>query len=271
MQSYAPEYVVVLAGDHVYKQDYEIMLQEHVDSGADVTVGCVEVPVAEASAFGVMHIDENQRIIDFVEKPADPPSMPGNPDLALASMGIYVFKATDLYEYLRANAADENSNHDFGKDIIPTLVKKGTAVAHKLSDSGVRVAPDREAYWRDVGTVDAFWQANIDLTDFDPDLDLYARDWPIWTHAENVPPAKFIHAEEDRRGLGHELDGVRRLHRLGQPCRPEPALHECALPFLQPAQPRRGAAIGRDRSARAAARRRDRPRRRDPRGAGRRR
>jgi glucose-1-phosphate adenylyltransferase len=126
--------------------------------------------------------------------------MPGNPDLALASMGIYVFRADDLYEYLRADAADESSSHDFGKDIIPMLVAKGTAVAHKLSDSGVRVAPDRAAYWRDVGTIDAFWQANIDLTGLDPDIDLYDRDWPIWTHAENVPPAKFIHAEEDRRG-----------------------------------------------------------------------
>ena len=200
IESYEPEYILVLAGDHVYKQDYEIMLAQHVDSGADVTVGCVEVPRAEASAFGVMHVDEASRIIQFFEKPQDPPAMPGKPDVALASMGIYVFTRDVLFERLRADAADPNSQRDFGKDIIPAIVAEGKAVAHTFSDSCVRTSPNREAYWRDVGTIDAYWQANIDLTDFDPELDLYDRSWPIWTHAEILPPAKFIHDERDRRG-----------------------------------------------------------------------
>ena len=200
IESAEPEYILILAGDHIYKQDYEMMLTQHVESGADVTVGCIEVPRSEASAFGVMHIDDTQRIIDFVEKPSDPPPMPGDPTKSLASMGIYVFKVEHLIERLRADAADPNSSRDFGKDIIPSIVKEGKAVAHKFSDSCVRQSPDREAYWRDVGTIDAYWQANIDLTDFDPELDLYDRSWPIWTYAEITPPAKFIHDEEDRRG-----------------------------------------------------------------------
>ncbi|MEM1049091.1 MAG: glucose-1-phosphate adenylyltransferase [Pseudomonadota bacterium] len=201
MQSYGPEYVLILAGDHIYKQDYEIMLQQHVDSGADVTVGCIEVPRMEATGFGVMHIDEHQNIIDFVEKPADPPAIPGNPDVALASMGIYVFQAGFLYDLLRRDAADTNSRHDFGGDLIPYIVKTGKAVAHKFSDSCVRMGSDHNAYWRDVGTIDAFWQANIDLTDFEPELDLYDQDWPVWSHAPITPPAKFIHDEANRRGM----------------------------------------------------------------------
>ena len=200
MRSYGPEYVLILAGDHIYKQDYEVMLRQHVESGADVTVGCVEVPLAEASAFGVMHVDEKQRIIDFFEKPTEPPAMPGQPDTALASMGIYVFKASDLYEFLRADAADRDSSHDFGKDIIPGIVRGGKAVAHKLSDSCVRGSAASEVYWRDVGTIDAFWQANIDLTGFSPELDLYDMSWPVWSYSEVTPPAKFVHDEEDRRG-----------------------------------------------------------------------
>ena len=199
IESYAPEYILILAGDHVYKQDYEIMLRQHVDSGADVTVGCVEVPREEASAFGVMHVDESHRIIEFYEKPADPPAMPGKPDIALASMGIYVFKTLDLFEHLKADAANPKSDRDFGKDIIPSIVKNGKAIAHSFSESCVR-EPGREAYWRDAGTIDAYWKANIDLTDFDPELDLYDRSWPIWTHAEITGPAKFIHDEADRRG-----------------------------------------------------------------------
>ena len=199
IESYAPEYMVILAGDHIYKQDYEVMLRQHVDSGADVTVGCIEVPREEATAFGVMHIDENANILQFFEKPADPPAMPGKPDIALASMGIYVFKTADLFEHLRADAADPNSEHDFGKDIIPAIVKDGKAVAHSFSDSCVRNESGK-AYWRDVGTVDAYWRANIDLTDFDPELDLYDTEWPIWTYAELTAPAKFIHDEPNRRG-----------------------------------------------------------------------
>lgn len=199
IESYEPEYMIILAGDHIYKQDYEVMLRQHVDSGADVTVGCIEVPREEATAFGVMHIDENANILQFFEKPADPPAMPGKPDTALASMGIYVFKTTDLFEHLRADAANPNSDHDFGKDIIPAIVKDGKAVAHSFSDSCVRNESGK-AYWRDVGTVDAYWRANIDLTDFDPELDLYDTEWPIWTYAELTAPAKFIHDEPNRRG-----------------------------------------------------------------------
>jgi glucose-1-phosphate adenylyltransferase len=201
IESYGPEYIVILAGDHIYKMDYERMLVQHVESGADVTVGCIEVPRMEATGFGVMAIDKTARIIDFVEKPADPPGMPNNPDLALASMGIYVFKTDFLVDLLRADAEDANSNHDFGKDIIPSIVRNGKAVAHTFSDSCVRSGSEAEPYWRDVGTIDAFWEANIDLTDFVPSLDLYDSSWPIWTYSEITPPAKFIHDEEGRRGM----------------------------------------------------------------------
>ncbi|MCD1643895.1 glucose-1-phosphate adenylyltransferase [Aurantimonas coralicida] len=202
IESYAPRYIVILAGDHVYKMDYEIMLQQHVDSGADVTVGCLEVPRMEAVAFGVMHVDENYNITDFVEKPADPPAIPGRPETALASMGIYVFETNFLMDQLRRDAADPGSSRDFGKNIIPHIVKHGRAVAHRFNLSVVRSEnePDDEAYWRDVGTVDAYWQANIDLTDIIPPLDIYDRDWPIWTYADVVPPAKFVHDEDGRRG-----------------------------------------------------------------------
>jgi glucose-1-phosphate adenylyltransferase len=200
VESYGPEFMLILAGDHVYKMDYETMLQHHVDSGADVTVGCIDVPRMEATGFGVMKIDESKRIVDFVEKPADPPAMPGNPDRALASMGIYVFRTALLSELLREDAADPNSSHDFGKDIIPAMVKGGKAVAHLFADSCVRTGLETEPYWRDVGTIDAFWEANVDLTDFIPALDLYDREWPIWTYGEIVPPAKFIHDEDTRRG-----------------------------------------------------------------------
>ncbi len=196
-----PKYVIILAGDHIYKQDYSLMIQHHVSSGADVTVGCVEVPRPEASGFGVMHVDESDNILEFIEKPADPPAMPGHPDLALASMGIYVFNAERMYQLLREDAADPDSSHDFGKDIIPKIVGSGSAIAHPFGRSCVRSDFERKPYWRDVGTVDAFWQANIDLTDFTPELDLYDRDWPIWTYSELTPPAKFIHNEEGRRGL----------------------------------------------------------------------
>ncbi len=201
INSYGPEYILILAGDHIYKMDYEPMIAQHVDSGADVTVGCLEVPRGEASGFGVMHVDENNTIVDFLEKPADPPAMPGNPDMALASMGIYVFNTAFLDDLLRRDADDPNSSHDFGKDLIPHIVKNGKAVAHRFPDSCVRTSDQSEAYWRDVGTVDAYWQANIDLTDFVPALDLYDNDWPIWTYAEITPPAKFIHDEESRRGM----------------------------------------------------------------------
>jgi glucose-1-phosphate adenylyltransferase len=181
--------------------DYEHMLAQHVESGADVTVGCVEVPRMEATGFGVVKADATGRIVDFVEKPADPPSMPGVPDKAFASMGIYVFRTKLLLDLLREDANDRKSNHDFGKDIIPGLVRHGKAVAHRFGDSCVRSGGEAEPYWRDVGTIDAFWEANIDLTDFVPALDLYDRAWPIWTYAEITPPAKFIHDENSRRGM----------------------------------------------------------------------
>jgi glucose-1-phosphate adenylyltransferase len=200
IQSYGPEYLVVLAGDHVYKMDYSLMLAQHVESGADVTVGCIEVPRLEATAFGVMHIDENGRIVQFLEKPKDPPAMPGKPDVALASMGIYVFHSRIVCDLLARDADDPNSSHDFGKDLIPYIVKHGKAVAHRFDESCVRSSYESKAYWRDVGTVDAYWEANIDLTDPLPSLDLFDRDWPIWTYAEITPPAKFVHDEEGRRG-----------------------------------------------------------------------
>jgi glucose-1-phosphate adenylyltransferase len=201
IRSYAPHYMVILAGDHVYKMDYELMLEQHLNSGADVTVGCIEVPRAEASPFGVMHVDEQDRIVDFLEKPADPPGMPDNPDTALASMGIYVFETEFLIEQLERDAADPDSAHDFGKNIVPYLVKNGKAVAHRFPLSCVRSSTEAEAYWRDAGTVDAYWEANIDLTDFAPGLDLFDREWPIWTYAEITPPAKFVHDEDGRRGI----------------------------------------------------------------------
>ena len=200
VDSYDMDYIVVLAGDHVYKMDYEIMLREHVEQGADVTVGCLTVPRKEASAFGVMDVDRKGRIKSFLEKPAKPPGTPDDPDRTLASMGIYVFDWTFLRNLLLDDANDPNSSHDFGSDIIPAIVKDGKAIAHRFSDSCVRTHVDREPYWRDVGTVDAFWRSNLDLTDFDPDLDLFDRSWPIWTYSESVPPAKFIHDDEYRRG-----------------------------------------------------------------------
>ncbi|MEZ5538082.1 MAG: glucose-1-phosphate adenylyltransferase [Thiolinea sp.] len=200
IESYAPQYILILAGDHIYKQDYSIMIQQHVSSGADVTVGCIEVPRLEASGFGVMSVDGNDRVLEFVEKPADPPAMPGHPDLALASMGIYVFKTDFLFDLLNKDAENPDSTHDFGHDIIPDLVKNGKVVAHPFSRSCIRSQAEPKPYWRDVGTIDAFWQANIDLTDFIPELDIYDNEWPIWTYSELTPPAKFIHNEEGRRG-----------------------------------------------------------------------
>lgn len=201
IESYGPKYILILAGDHIYKQDYSLMLEQHVNSGADVTVGCVEVPREEAKGFGVMAVDDNDRIIDFVEKPSEPPTIPGSDDTSLASMGIYVFETERLFEYLREDAVRPNTTHDFGKDIIPRIVKEGKAMAHPFSRSCVMSGKEAKPYWRDVGTVDAFWQANIDLTDFQPELDLYDHEWPIWTYSELTPPAKFIHNEEGRRGM----------------------------------------------------------------------
>ena len=195
-----PEYVVILAGDHIYKMDYARMLADHALSGAGVTVGCIEVDRQEAKAFGVMAIDENKKVTSFVEKPADPPAMPGKPDRALASMGIYIFTADYLYRMLDEDIALEGSSHDFGKDIIPKAVGEGQVVAHFFQDSCVYNSEKAPAYWRDVGTIDAYWEANIDLTATVPELNLYDRTWPIWTYLEQLPPAKFVHNEPNRRG-----------------------------------------------------------------------
>jgi glucose-1-phosphate adenylyltransferase len=201
LERYPIEHIVVLAGDHVYKMDYAEMLIQHLDSRADVTVGCIEVPREEAVAFGVIRIDGHDRIENFIEKPNDPPAVPGVPDKALASMGIYVFDVAFLYDQLRRDAADPYSQHDFGRDIIPYIVQHGRAVAHRFSHSAIRSGESAEAYWRDVGTLDAFFEANLDLTNVLPALDLYDRRWPIWTTTEMLPPAKFVHDVDGRRGM----------------------------------------------------------------------
>ncbi|TDH61292.1 glucose-1-phosphate adenylyltransferase [Dankookia rubra] len=200
IEDLGPRHIVLLAGDHVYKMDYEVMLQEHVDRRAGVTVCCMRVPRAEASGFGVVAVDDSDRITGFVEKPADPPGLPDQPDQSFASMGIYVFDTKVLIAELRRDAADAASSHDFGKDIIPRMVAEGTAHAHRFEASCVRSAAETSPYWRDVGTVDAYWEANIDLTDVVPPLDIFDKDWPIWTYAEVVPPAKFVHDLDGRRG-----------------------------------------------------------------------
>ncbi len=201
IQSSRPEYIVVLAGDHVYKMDYSLMLKDHVESGAACTVGCIEVPRAEASAFGVMAVNNLRKITSFVEKPADPPPMPGHPDRALASMGIYVFDADYLYRLLEADLANPQSSHDFGKDVIPRAVADGKALAHPFSMSCIRNPNGAPPYWRDVGTIDAFWEANLDLASINPELDIYDTEWPIWTYQRQLPPAKFTPDSHGSHGL----------------------------------------------------------------------
>ena len=196
-----PEYFIVLAGDHVYKMDYSNMLQDHADKGADCTVACIEVPLEEASGFGVMAVDDSMRIVDFLEKPKDPPPISGKPASALASMGIYIFTAEFLYAELERDHRDPTSSHDFGKDVIPNLVSRGLAVAHSFEESCVKTTPEAEAYWRDVGTIDSYWSANIDLVMPVPSLDIYDRNWPIWTYQQQFPPAKFVFDDDDRRGM----------------------------------------------------------------------
>jgi len=195
-----PEFIIVLAGDHIYKMDYSIMVADHLKQGKGVTVGCLEVPREEAKAFGVMAIDENRTITSFVEKPADPPPTLADPTQSLASMGIYVFSADYLYRLLEEDVADPDSTHDFGKDIIPKAVREGQAQAHPFSMSCIPNPPHKTPYWRDVGTIDAFWAANLDLASIDPQLNMYDRSWPIWTYQEQLPPAKFVHDEVGRRG-----------------------------------------------------------------------
>jgi glucose-1-phosphate adenylyltransferase len=204
VKDYRPDYIVVLAGDHVYKMDYGRMLSDHVARGFDCTVGCIEVPREQATGFGVLDVDVGRRISRFVEKPADPPAMPGRPESALASMGIYIFNAPYLYEALRRDHFDLRSSHDFGKDIIPNAVRERRACAHPFSESCVMNEGESAPYWRDVGTIDAYWEANIDLTATSPELNMYDTEWPIWTYQEQLPPAKFVHNEPDRRGMAIE-------------------------------------------------------------------
>ena len=204
LESYGADYIVVLAGDHIYKMNYALMLADHVNKGRECTVGCIEVPRSEASAFGVMAVNEQRLITEFLEKPADPPAMPGQSDRSLASMGIYIFNANYLYSELARDMADAASSHDFGRDIIPHVVRQGQAMAHPFSLSCVPGPEVGEPYWRDVGTIDAYWEANIDLTATVPMLNLYDRQWPIWTYQAQLPPAKFVHNLADRRGVAIE-------------------------------------------------------------------
>jgi glucose-1-phosphate adenylyltransferase len=197
----SPRFVLLLSGDHIYKMDYAKMLAQHVENRADLTVACIDVPVADASAFGVMSVDEQMRVRGFAEKPKEPQSIPGQPGRALASMGIYVFNADFLYEQLIRDSDEPNSSHDFGKDIIPHLVSRYRVYAHSFADSCVDASDVRKPYWRDVGTVDAYWEANIELTKVTPELNMYDEDWPIWTHQEQLPPAKFVFDDTDRRGM----------------------------------------------------------------------
>ncbi|MGX2039924.1 glucose-1-phosphate adenylyltransferase [Methylocaldum sp. MU1018] len=192
-----PEYILILAGDHVYKMDYGLMMAYHVEMQSDLTIGCMEVPLSEAKAFGVMHVDEDKRVSNFVEKPESPPPMPNRPDHALVSMGIYVFNTGFLFEQLIKDADTPGSSHDFGKDIIPSVIKKYRVFAYPFRDvqSGV------QAYWRDVGTVDSYWASNMELIGIDPELNLYDKDWPIWTYQAQTPPAKFVFDDDDRRGM----------------------------------------------------------------------
>lgn len=197
-----PRYILVLAGDHVYKQDYSKMLAQHIRRGALATVACVEVPRELASAFGIVGVDDQDRITSFIEKPKDPPVIPDRPSHSFASMGIYVFNADFLVQHLEHDSGLENSSHDFGKDVLPSLVSGGRMFAHRFGDSCVRSGGGGiEPYWRDVGTVDAYWEANMDLTHVTPELDLYDPDWPIWTSQEQRPSAKFVFDDEERRGV----------------------------------------------------------------------
>ena len=197
IRSHDPEFVLILAGDHIYKMDYGAMLAKHVENQADVTVGCIEVSIEQASEFGVMGVEEDLRINSFTEKPENPAPMPGRKDEALCSMGIYIFNVDLLFELLIRDADTPNSSHDFGKDVIPHAIEKYRVYAYPFTDSSTGI----QSYWRDVGTIDAFWEANIELIGVTPELNLYDNEWPIWTHQEQLPPAKFIFDSDERRGM----------------------------------------------------------------------
>lgn len=200
LRRHEAKYVLILGGDHIYKMDYSKLLTEHIEKGADMTVACLEIPLQEASAFGVMGVNDEWQVTSFAEKPDHPAPIPGQPQKALVSMGIYVFNAAFLYEQLIRDHRANDSSHDFGKDLIPYLVPRYRIFAHRFLNSCVNTMASGMPYWRDVGTVDAYWEANFDLTTVTPQLNLYDEDWPIWTHQEQLPPAKFVFDDEDRRG-----------------------------------------------------------------------
>jgi glucose-1-phosphate adenylyltransferase len=197
IRSHDPQFVLILAGDHIYKMDYGPMIAHHVEKAADMTVGCIEVPIQRAREFGVMQVDGEGRVVDFLEKPVNPTPVPGKADVTLASMGIYVFNTGFLFEQLVKDADTRSSSHDFGKDIIPSAIKSYRVFAYPFRD----VQSGKEAYWRDVGTVDAFWEANMELVAVSPELNLYDKEWPIWTYQEQLPPAKFVFNDDNRRGM----------------------------------------------------------------------
>lgn len=202
IRTHAPKFVLILAGDHIYKMDYGEMLAKHVESRADITVGCIEVDKENASAFGVMEVESNMRIRSFVEKPENPQTIPGDDNKSLCSMGIYVFNTSLLFELLIRDADTPKTNHDFGKDIIPHAIQRYSVYAFPFKNTIERTSTTGiQGYWRDVGTVDAFWEANLELIGVTPELNLYDEEWPIWTNQEQLPPAKFIFDEEDRRGM----------------------------------------------------------------------
>ncbi|MEN9526566.1 MAG: glucose-phosphate adenylyltransferase GlgC [Pseudomonadota bacterium] len=204
IKSFNCDYIIILAGDHIYKMNYAIALAHHVEHGRGCTVACVEVPKEQASGFGIMHASEDDVVTDFVEKPRDPPTLPHAPDRSLASMGIYIFDTAFLLRELERDSADPISTHDFGRDLIPRLVREGRVVAHRFDSSAVNRSADTEPYWRDVGTLDSYWDANIDLTATVPLLNLYDDRWPIWTYQPQLPPAKFVHNSDERRGIAIE-------------------------------------------------------------------
>ena len=197
INSHEPDYVLILAGDHIYKMDYGPMLAQHVERQADITIGCIEVPLEQAKAFGVMSVDDKGRVTRFEEKPAQPQPMPGRSDTALASMGIYIFSARFLLEQLAVDTRNPDSSHDFGKDIIPEAIKRYNVFHYPYRD----VQSNTQAYWRDVGTIDAYWEANLELIGITPELNIYDETWPIWTYQEQLPPAKFIFDGDTRRGM----------------------------------------------------------------------
>ena len=201
----APSFILVLAGDHVYKMDYGVLLAEHAAAGVDVSIACIEVPREQASSFGIVQTDATQRIVKFDEKPANPQCVPGRPDVALASMGIYVFNASFLYRRLQEDAARRESAHDFGRDIIPNLIGRADIRAHAFQNSCVNMV-NGMPYWRDVGTLDAYWEANVDLTRVTPELNLYDKRWPIRSSQEQLPPAKFVFDDDYARG--HAMDSL---------------------------------------------------------------